>query len=72
MGIKKCIYASDKFEELSKKYKLSWTEAARIGMAIMLSEKGVDIYDNELNERRKREFKESKIKSIAEKVEDEF
>jgi hypothetical protein len=66
MGLTKCIYASSRFEELSKKHNISWTEAARVGMAVMLSEKGEDVYENELNERRKREFKKNKIRNLEE------
>jgi len=60
----KCISVSDKFEQLAKEHKISWSEAARIGMSIILAERGIDVYENELNERRQRIFKEKKLEII--------
>lgn len=47
------ISTSPEFDELRKKYNLSWSEAARIGMGILLSELELRPYDNELNLVRK-------------------
>jgi len=53
MTIAKCISVSREFEELADKYKVSWSEAARIGMAVMLGDLGVREYDNKINLFRK-------------------
>jgi len=53
MTIIKCVCISREFEDLAAKHHLSWTEAARVGMSIMLAEEGVIEYSNSLNLVRK-------------------
>ena len=53
MTIAKCISVSREFEDLADKYRISWSEAARVGMAVMLGDLGVVDYDNKINLFRK-------------------
>ena len=49
----KSVSVSIEFAELAEKHHLSWTEASRVGMSILLAELGVRDYDNNLNLYRK-------------------
>jgi len=54
MGHKvKCISVSEENEKLAEENKISWSEAARVGIEVLLSEKGISNYQNNLNEFRK-------------------
>ena len=53
MAIILSISVSPEFDALRKQHGLSWSEASHIGMAILLSDKGVREYDNTLNLYRK-------------------
>lgn len=44
---------SPEFHDLSKKHKIKWSEALRIGISVMLADKGVRNYDNNLHLYRK-------------------
>jgi hypothetical protein len=70
MTIQKCISISKEFEELADKYKVSWSEAARVGMSVMLGDLGVRDYDNKINLFRKmtlfRQQAEEALNKIAE------
>ena len=47
------VTISPEFYKLAKDYNLSFSESVRIGMALMLAERGVKDYDNNLNLYRK-------------------
>ena len=47
------ISVSPEFHNLAEKLHLSWTEAARRGMALMFSEAGEEQFDNEIQKIRK-------------------
>jgi hypothetical protein len=47
------VTISPEFWKLCKQHNISITEAARIGIAIMLAERGIKEYDNRLNIVRK-------------------
>lgn len=49
----KSISISREFAQLAEEHHISWSEAARIGMAVILGDKGVREYDNQLNLFRK-------------------
>jgi len=51
MRIVSSISISPEFSELAEKYHLSWTEAARVGMAILLQQVGA-MDENELTRQR--------------------
>ena len=42
------VSVSMEFHELAEKMHLSWTEASRRGMVMMLAEAGVEKYENEI------------------------
>ena len=43
------IRINPEFYELCKKHRIQFSEAIRVGIAVMLAEKGVAEYDNKLN-----------------------
>jgi hypothetical protein len=45
----KTISVSREFADLAKDNNCSWSEAARMGMSLLLAERGVKEYDNDLN-----------------------
>jgi len=51
---------SDEFHDLAENFNLSWAEALRIGLAILLMERGEKQFENPINKNR--------IKSLAQKV----
>jgi len=51
---------SDEFHDLAKNFNLNWAEALRIGLAILLMERGESGFSNPLNKVR--------IKSLARKL----
>ena len=61
---------SHKFYQLAKQHHIQWAEALRVGISIILAEKGVSDYDNKLNIMRRlnkmRELLEEKTRQIDE------
>lgn len=51
---------SDEFHSLGKTYNVSWAEALRIGLAVLLLERGEHQFENPLNKQR--------VKSLAQKL----
>lgn len=51
---------SDEFHELATSFNLSWAEALKIGLAILMMERGEGQFENPINKNR--------IKSLAQKV----
>ena len=49
MAIIKTISISPEFDSLQRDHHLSWSEAARVGMSMLLADKGVKNYDNNLH-----------------------
>lgn len=49
MGFITTISISQEFHDLAKEHGISWSEAARVGMSVLLAEKGFAEYDNNLN-----------------------
>ena len=49
----KSVSVSLEFDDLAKKNNISWSEASRVGMAVLLGDKGIREYDNNLNLYRK-------------------
>jgi len=66
----KCISVSPEFSDLANEYNISWSEASRIGMAIMLKDKGIDAYNNPLTIARKKEALDLEIKNAKIKLEE--
>tara|TARA_Y100000310_G_scaffold215760_1_gene216729 strand:+ start:924 stop:1193 length:270 start_codon:yes stop_codon:yes gene_type:complete len=54
MGYIKTISISEEFKKLAEEHHISWTEAARVGVSLILAERGVKEYDNKLNIVRKK------------------
>jgi len=70
VSITKCVSVSLNMHYLAEQEKVSWTEAARVGMALLLAERGVKEYDNKLNIVRKMEqyqkLSEETLQKLAE------
>ena len=64
MGYITTISISPEFKELADKYNISWTEASRVGMSIILGDMGVREYSNNINLFRKM----NKFREIAEEA----
>jgi hypothetical protein len=64
MAVIRSISVSPEFDNMRKEAHLSWSEAAKIGMSILLSEAGLVEYDNRLNLVRKMK----KFQKIAEEA----
>lgn len=66
----KCISVSAEFEKLAKQYGLSWSNAARVGMSILLADLNLVDYDNDINVIRRLRLlakdSDNKLKQIAE------
>jgi len=68
MTITKCISISREFEDLADKHRLSWSEAARIGMSILLADRGITEYDNKLNLYRKMQIFQKTAEDALQKL----
>jgi hypothetical protein len=66
----KCISVSSEFEVLGRTHKISWSEAARVGMGVLLAEKGIQQYDNNLNLNRKMLFFKKEAEETLKKLEE--
>ena len=51
---------SDEFHSLAVSFNISWAEALRIGLAVLLLERGEHTFENPVNK--------SRIKSLAQKL----
>ena len=66
--IQKCISITEEAKQIAEDNDISWTDAARVGMGLMLAEKGVQDYNNELNIYRKM----TRMRVLLEKVCQEY
>jgi len=70
MAIIHSISTTAEFDTLAREHHISWTEASRIGMSILLAERGLREYDNKLNLFRKmtlfRQQAENALQKLAE------
>ena len=64
----KCISVSREFAILAEENKVSWSEAARVGMSLLLAEKGVKDYDNNLNLFRKMQTYQKQAEEALQKI----
>jgi|TARA_R110000751_G_scaffold158095_4_gene263618 predicted DNA-binding protein YlxM (UPF0122 family) len=69
MTTTKCISVSEEFSKLAKDNHISWSEASKIGMSIMLAELGVKDYDNKLNLVRKMQTFKEMAENLSERME---
>jgi hypothetical protein len=64
------VTISPEFFMLAKQHHLSFTEAIRIGLALMFAEKGVKDYDNKLNLYRKMQVFQAKTEELTKEIEE--
>lgn len=60
---------SEEFRDFAKRYHIKYSEAIRVGMAILLAEKGVVEYDNTLILHRKMRAYQTKAEECMRKME---
>jgi len=70
MAVIKTISVSPDFEELRKQNGLSWSEAARVGMSLLLAERNVKDYDNNLNLYRKMQFFKEEYEKLSHRLQE--
>jgi|TARA_Y100000310_G_C20454994_1_gene702604 hypothetical protein len=58
---------SSEFKALAMQFNIKYSEALRVGMAIILAEKGVKEYDNTLILHRKMRAYQSKVEELYQK-----
>jgi hypothetical protein len=66
----KSISVSLEFNKLAEDNKISFSEAARIGMSLMLAERGIKEYDNNFNLIRRMNFFRQQAEEALQKVAD--
>jgi post-segregation antitoxin (ccd killing protein) len=64
MGYVTTIYLKDELAKQAKENNISINEAVRIGIAILLKEKGIEQYDNPLNRKRNIEAMKTEIETL--------
>jgi hypothetical protein len=64
----KSISVSPELSQLAEQMRISWTEAARVGMSVMLAEMGVQEYDNDLNLFRKMTSYKQKLEELMQRA----
>lgn len=68
--IRICTTVSPEFYTLCKQNRIKMSEAIRIGISLILAEKGIKEYDNNLNLVRNIELLKDKIMFLQKKVEE--
>ena len=63
------VRVSPEFHRLCREHFISFTEAMRIGISLMLAEKGVTEYDNKLNIIRKMNLLRAKLEETSKELE---
>lgn len=67
--IQTSVLVSQEFYRLCKEYRIKFSEAMRVGIALMLAEKGVKAYDNKLNIFRRMKAYQALAEEASQKVE---
>ena len=67
--IQTTVLLSPKFNELRKQYHITLSEAVRVGISIILAEKGIVDYDNQLNISRKIKLLVNELESKSQELE---
>jgi len=58
---------SVEFYQLAKEHRIKFSEALRVGISLILAEKGVKEYDNNLNLVRKLDLTRQKLEEVSRK-----
>jgi hypothetical protein len=69
-GIRTTVLVSPEFYKLCKERHIRFSEALRVGMAIILAERGEIDYDNNLNISRKVNLLTQKISEVSQELND--
>jgi len=65
-----CCSVSKEFHELCKAYDISFSEALRVGISIVLADIGVREYDNNLNSVKKMRFFVARSEELSKQIEE--
>lgn len=68
--IQTSVLVSEEFFNLCKEHNIKFTEALRVGISILLAEKGIGDYDNKLNLFRKMSLFQQKAEESIQQVEE--
>ena len=68
--VRTSVNVSPEFYKLTRQHLIKFSEALRVGISIMLAEKGVIPYDNQLNIVRRIEYYKGEAMGYAKKVAD--
>lgn len=63
--VRTSVVVSPEFYTLAKQHHIGFTEALRVGMSMILAEKGVKEYDNQLNIMRKMKLLRQKLEETS-------
>jgi len=64
----KSISVSIELDAQAQEQKIGWSEAARVGMSVLLADKGVKQYDNDLNLYRKMRAYQQQLENTTAKL----
>ncbi len=67
---KTCVNISPEFYQQAKKLNIKFTEALRVGLALLFAERGLMEYDNNLLITRKRNQLITQIQDLAQEIEE--
>jgi len=68
MGYITTISITPEQKNLATEYHISWTEAARVGMGVLLAERGLQDYDGNLNQSRKIVLLNKKLEETSQEL----
>ena len=61
------VKISPEFYEACKKLNIKFSEAMRVGISLLLAERGIQDYDNNLNLVRQRTLAQEKLREVSQK-----
>ena len=67
-GIQTSVIVSANFYELCKRYNIKFSEALRVGISLLLAERGVTDYDNNLNLFRRMQLINKKLEETSQEL----
>lgn len=68
--IQTSVLVSQEFYELAKRYNIRFSEATRVGLALIFAEMGIMEYDNKLNLYRKMQMFRAELEKISKSFEE--
>lgn len=69
-GVQTSVIVSTEFYKLCKQYNIKFSEALRVGISLLLAEKDIIQYDNNLNISRKIQLLQNKLTATSTELEE--